>query len=287
MLLPLLAAVASAQAVPCPDLTALSAEIHAAIDSVELEEAQKHAGSLMATLDCQATPVSPLALHAALVTAGAAHHFQGEDDGATKRFTWAAAVAPTSMPDPALGQDVADLYRAARSEALAQAPAGLVVGLGPMWVDGTARDTNTRVTVAPGPHFVQWTTESGELVNRRFELASGEQLHLAGGVLPAPVPTAVPTSPAPRSTSKARTARAPAARWMRVGGAVGMLAGSGFLVASAQAHQQFDQTQGRTELVSLQQTVNGRTLIGASSAAVGGTLFVSSWSPRLHTRSTP
>lgn len=279
MLLPLLATLASAQAGPCLDLTALSADIHAAIHSVELDTAQQHAGSLMETLDCQATQVSPLALHAVLVTAGAAYHFLGEDDTATERFTWAAAVAPTSMPDPALGEDVAELYRAARSAALTHAPAGLVVGQGPLWVDGTAHDTNTQVTLAPGPHIVQWTDESGALINRHLELASGERLYLAGGVLPAPVPSAV-------STSAAQTGRAPVARWMRVGGAVGMLAGSGFLLASAQAHAEFDQGHGRAELASLQQTVNGRTLIGASSTAIGGTLLLSSWVPRRHTRST-
>ena len=58
-------------------------------------------------------------------------------------------------------------------------------------------------------------------------------------------------------------------------------------MASAQAHRDFDQSQGRAELVSLQQTVNSRTLLGASSAAVGGGLFLSSWSPRLNRGSAP
>ena len=301
MLLPFLITITAAQAAPCPELTELSAQLRTAIDSVELEQAQQQADRLPAALDCQAAPVAPLALHTALVAAGAAHHFQGDDAQASALFHWAASVAPTSLADPALGEDVGELYRTARSAALAQPPATVVVGQGPAWVDGTACETNTPLTLSPGAHLVQWTHPSGELVNLRFSLDSGEQLHLAGGVLPvsaalavtpAPViPATVTVIPAPGTpappASKTRTGRAPAVRWMRIGGAVGMLAGSGFLLASAQAHQQFDQSQRRAELVALQQTVNSRTLIGASSATVGGALLLTSWSPRLHNGSAP
>ena len=269
MLLPMLMIAGSAQA-SCPDLAELSAGIRAAIDDVELEKAQATAETIDSALACQSEPVSPLALHAVLVTAGAAEHFQGHDTRATELFVWAAAAAPSSLPDPALGEGVGTLYQTARSEALLPAPASLVVGSGPLWVDGAAQQVNTRVTVTPGPHLVQWTSNQGTLTNQKVELTSGTLLALAGGQLPTPPPVA-----------KTRPRPAPTARWMRMGGTLAVMAGAGFLAGSAAAHQQFDQASGRANLEALQQTVNSRTVGGASLATVGTVVFATSWSPGL------
>jgi len=272
-------AISTAQAtVPpdCPDLASLSAEIRTAIDDVELDRAREHADQVIPALACQPAPVSALALHTALVAAGAAHHFDGQDARAADLFAWAAAAAPTSLPDPALGEGVRDLYLRTRAAGMTDAPAHLVVGKGPLWVDGTPREAHTAIATEPGRHLVQWIDGDRGTVNLMVEALPGEQHTLAGGRLP----PALPDAPlARRSVS--------VGRWMQVGGTLGLLAGTGFLIGSAQAHRAFDTASAPGQLVSLQQTVNSRTIIGGSLALAGTTLVLSSHAPAIRNRSNP
>lgn len=247
-------------AVACTELPTLATALRDAIDTVELDRADTLIEALPESLQCATTPVSPLALHAALVAAGAAHHFQGRDADATILFGWAASVAPTSLPDPALGEGVLALYTTARTAGLSVDPATLVVGQGPLWVDGNPGEINQAIVLPPGPHVLQWTTADSLLHTEQLLLVSGQVHAIADGALP--------TSAAPRPKQPV---------WLTLGGGLSAVTGVGFLVGAAMAHTQFDQTTDPSQLAPLQQTVNTRTSIGAGLIALGGGAVVVSW----------
>ncbi len=265
-----------APAEACAPLGDSLRELSAALDEVRLEEAATIAAEANAALGCQPEVVSNLALISLYQLSGAVQIFLGDTAAAEVEFGRAIAVSPTARLDAALGSDAEAVYERVRGRALAQQ--GGVIGVEPLvqaWVDGRKLEETRPFDLAAGQHLIQ-VERGGELQGSFFRIGPGEtRVVTAEGqaVLSSTSSAATASTAATTGIGAVEEPVDDGPRWgLVIGGAVGLAAGAGVLVAANSTAAEFQETDQYDQLAALKLRNNALAVTGITLGVAGAGL---------------
>jgi hypothetical protein len=210
--------------------------------------------------------LNPLALATLHQIAGTAFFYLGQTTDADDAFTRAVAVAPSSRPDPALGEGPAASFEQVRARVMALPGAGILLDAegGEAWVDGRAIEGGAKFDLVPGRHWLQWRAPGGPLRTLGETLRPGQVLEvgvadLGDGwrALPEPPPLTGASEPHPVRLA------------LRIGGVAAAGAGATLLGFAALSHDAFESSTDPAALAGLQARTDGLALAGLAAGVLG------------------
>lgn len=259
----------------CTNLTQAVAQISAALDQAQLDEASEMAAKARADLSCQTTPVSNLVLTSVFHLSGAVHMFVGEEKQAWEAFGFSASIAPMATLNPVLGSQATETHEILRQSVLA-APQGQLqfAGNAKVWLDGKEVQVGPPMDMPAGQHFLQWQGEGEAMQNRVIRVESGEA-------------RAIPVGAGAESFKgdSFGGVQLKAKHWAIIGGGAAVVTGGVLLALGLKANGEYQASTDPNELDALAKKANSLLIAGGTIAGIGlgamiaGPVFLGGGSP--------